>query len=243
MLRDAAPEHGQQLRHDVVQVEDLRPDRLAAPEGEQLTRQRRRLAAKAAVLGRELLSRVATIVTPDTLLRWHPELIAKYEAKPGADLPEHNPVMGAMVERMDTSIGRLLDKLERERPEFASAHAGVIRRARAKEHLRLGRSLLRSPCRDFDSRAGLDLADLVSTARLMLRPLLHYFLIGALLLGGKTVYERSQREAPRIRVHVSESASPEELDRAIREAVMLHEARRRGWDRRAWSWSRRGSSA
>ena len=66
----------------------------------------------------------------------------------------------------------------------------------------------------------------------MLRPLLHYFLIGALLLGGKTVYERSQREAPRIRVHVSESASPEELDRAIREAVMLHEARRRGWDRR-----------
>lgn len=45
-------------------------------------------------------------------LHEHPELIAKYEAKPGADLPEHNPVMGAMVERMDTSIGRLLDKLD-----------------------------------------------------------------------------------------------------------------------------------
>jgi len=33
--------------------------------------QRRRLAAKGKVLGRRLLHRVATIVTPDTILRWH----------------------------------------------------------------------------------------------------------------------------------------------------------------------------
>ena len=33
--------------------------------------QRRRLAAKGKRLGRTLLSRVATIVTPDTILRWH----------------------------------------------------------------------------------------------------------------------------------------------------------------------------
>ena len=45
-------------------------------------------------------------------LHEHPELIAKYEAKPGADQPENNPVMGAMVERMDTSTGRLLRKLD-----------------------------------------------------------------------------------------------------------------------------------
>ncbi len=32
--------------------------------------QRRRLAAKAKVLGRRALSQVATIVTPDTLLKW-----------------------------------------------------------------------------------------------------------------------------------------------------------------------------
>ncbi|MBI3843546.1 MAG: transposase [Planctomycetes bacterium] len=39
--------------------------------------QRRRLAAKGHKLGRKLLSELATIVTPDTILRWHRELIAR----------------------------------------------------------------------------------------------------------------------------------------------------------------------
>ena len=38
--------------------------------------QRRLLAVKGKALGRKLLSEVATIVTPDTLLRWHRQLIA-----------------------------------------------------------------------------------------------------------------------------------------------------------------------
>ena len=39
--------------------------------------QRRRLAAKGRRLGRRILRQVATIVTPDTILRWHRQLIAR----------------------------------------------------------------------------------------------------------------------------------------------------------------------
>jgi len=38
--------------------------------------QRRRLAAKAKMIGRQALNAVATIATPDTLMRWHRGLIA-----------------------------------------------------------------------------------------------------------------------------------------------------------------------
>src|SRR5215475_10820400 len=39
--------------------------------------QRRRLAARGQRLGRRVLRQVATIVTPDTILRWHRRLIAQ----------------------------------------------------------------------------------------------------------------------------------------------------------------------
>ncbi|MGE3108824.1 MAG: integrase core domain-containing protein [Phycisphaerales bacterium] len=39
--------------------------------------ERRRLASKGVILGRKLLADVCTIVTPDTILRWHRELIAR----------------------------------------------------------------------------------------------------------------------------------------------------------------------
>jgi hypothetical protein len=40
--------------------------------------QRRRLAAKGKPLGRRLLAKFATMVTPDTILRWHRKLIAQH---------------------------------------------------------------------------------------------------------------------------------------------------------------------
>jgi len=39
--------------------------------------QRRRLAVKGKAIGRKTLADVASIVTPDTILRWHRELVAK----------------------------------------------------------------------------------------------------------------------------------------------------------------------
>lgn len=77
----------------------------------------------------------------------------------------------------------------------------------------------------------MDLSDLVPATGLMLRPLLHFFLIGGLLFGAKAVYERGHTEGRRIVVRVPAEANPAEVERAIQEAILLREARRYGWDR------------
>ena len=38
--------------------------------------QRRRLAVKGKLLGRTVLEEIATVFTPDTILRWHRQLVA-----------------------------------------------------------------------------------------------------------------------------------------------------------------------
>jgi hypothetical protein len=45
--------------------------------------QRRRLAAKAKAISRKGLFEIGSLVTPDTLLRWHRKLIAKNTTKSG----------------------------------------------------------------------------------------------------------------------------------------------------------------
>ncbi len=70
--------------------------------------QRRRLAAKGKRLGRKVLRELGAIVTPDTILRWHRELIArKYDGsgKRRSDRPRVADEIRALVLRMATENG------------------------------------------------------------------------------------------------------------------------------------------
>jgi hypothetical protein len=65
--------------------------------------QRRRLAAKAEILGRRVLGDIATLVTPDTLLAWHRRLIARQYDGRSRRGPGRPPVMAqirALIVRM-----------------------------------------------------------------------------------------------------------------------------------------------
>jgi transposase InsO family protein len=82
---------------------------LRAAQGSQRLRltddQRRRLAVKGKVLGRRRLASIAGIVTPDTILRWYRQLVAKkYDGsrrrRPGR--PSTKPDIAALVVRLAT---------------------------------------------------------------------------------------------------------------------------------------------
>jgi transposase InsO family protein len=63
-------------------------------------RQRRRLARKGKILGRKLLFKFATIVTPDTILAWHRKLIAQkwtYTRKGPGRPPVTKPIIDLVV--------------------------------------------------------------------------------------------------------------------------------------------------
>ena len=64
--------------------------------------QRRRLAVRAQKLGRKCLRDIATLVTPDTLLRWHRTLVARkwtYTHK-GPGRPPIDKAIEALIVRM-----------------------------------------------------------------------------------------------------------------------------------------------
>ena len=59
--------------------------------------QRRRLAVKGKLVGRKALADLATIVTPDTILRWHRQLIAEkwdLQRTIGETTPGRPPITG-----------------------------------------------------------------------------------------------------------------------------------------------------
>jgi len=65
--------------------------------------ERRRLARKAHALGRKVLSELETLVTPDTLLRWHRELVARrwdYSHRRGPGRPRTMKTIVDLVLRM-----------------------------------------------------------------------------------------------------------------------------------------------
>jgi transposase len=100
------------MNHQQTQVIDyLREENriLYAQLGTQRLRfdddQRRRLAVRAKQLGWKVLTEVATIVTPETLLRWHRKLIAeKYDgsAKRSPGRPRIASELATLVVRMAT---------------------------------------------------------------------------------------------------------------------------------------------
>jgi hypothetical protein len=69
--------------------------------------QRRRLAIKGRVLSRKLLEDVATIVTPDTILRWHRQLVAaKWNYSQRRKRPPGRPAVSAEITELVLQLAR-----------------------------------------------------------------------------------------------------------------------------------------
>ncbi len=88
--------------------------------------QRRMLAVKAFALGRKALRQLTTIVTPDTILRWHRELVAR-------KWDYSDPQRGVGRPRIRQEIVDLILRFARENPHWGYERiqgAAVERRLR-----------------------------------------------------------------------------------------------------------------
>ena len=99
--------------------------------------QRRRLAAKAKLVGRRVLNEIADLVTPDTLLAWHRKLIAdKYDgsAKRGPGRPlianEIEDFVVAGLKRIAIGIPRILGAMSNRRYSLARGTIANILKSR-----------------------------------------------------------------------------------------------------------------
>ena len=92
-------------------------------------RPRRRLAELGYRLGRRLLAQVATIVTPDTILRWHLELVARKWTygggrgrRPGLQAHIRRLVIRMTTENPTWGYTRIPGRIEERRPPRWSFH-------------------------------------------------------------------------------------------------------------------------
>ena len=84
--------------------------------------QRRRLAAKGKELGRKLLEEVATLVTPDTILRWHRQLIARKWTYPRGKTGR--PPVSAEIEELVVRMAESNSRWGYDRIQGALANLG-----------------------------------------------------------------------------------------------------------------------
>ncbi len=102
--------------------------------------QRRRLAVKGKILGRKMLEQVAGIVTPETILRWHRELVARHwdysQRRQSAGRP---PIAQEIVNSFC--------KLAKENPTLGlQAHPGRSRESRKRDFGYGSRKHSEGPC-------------------------------------------------------------------------------------------------
>jgi len=115
----------QRQQQAILEFQNEQIQSLLAQQGKTRIRltddQRRRLAVKGKALGRKALSEITTIVTPDTILRWHRQLVAaKWDYSDRRKKSPGRPPVSAEIEQ-------LVLRLAKENPTWGYDHiAGAL---------------------------------------------------------------------------------------------------------------------